>query len=126
MAIVQLKDVKVYATFAKGFRVVEESKGRDGKDYSTRWTVWCDTLGVREGDVVSLSGFLSAKVNDWTDKDQVERHAVELALNSPRLANREGASAPDSEPWADTTPTGSTSQSDVWNQPRVDDLDTPF
>ncbi len=126
MAIVQLKDVKVYATFAKGFRVVEESKGRDGKDYSTRWTVWSDTLGVREGDIVSLSGFLSAKVNEWTDKDQVQRHAVELALNSPRLANREGADSADPEPWADTTPVGSTSQSDVWNQPRVDDLDTPF
>ena len=109
MAIVQLKDVKVYATFSKGFRVVEASKGRDGKDYSTRWTVWSDTLGVREGDVVSLSGFLSAKVNDWTDKDNVIRHSVELSINSPRRTDKDAGqaaleSAPADEPWATSAP----------------------
>lgn len=36
MALVNLKDVTVFTTFSKGFRVVEESKSRDGKDYSTR------------------------------------------------------------------------------------------
>ena len=102
MAIVQLKDVKVYATFSKGFRVVEESKGRDGKDYSTRWTIWSDTLGVREGDVVSLSGFLSAKVNDWTDKDNVIRHSVELSINSPRLSG--DAPAQEAPVYTESTP----------------------
>lgn len=129
MAIVQLKDVKVYATFSKGFRVVEESKSRDGKDYSTRWTVWGETIGVTEGDVVSLSGFLSAKVSEWTDKEGAVRHSVELALNSPRLADREATSVPASEPWAAAAPGGSTPQTgadDVWNSPGSFSDETPF
>ena len=116
MAIVNLKNVKVYATFSKGFRVIEESKGKDGKDYSQRWTVWSDGLGVAEGDIVSLSGFLSAKVNEWTDKDQQVRHSVELSLNSPRL------STDDSAPAADP------GESDAWHtaQIPVDESQVPF
>jgi hypothetical protein len=91
MALVNLKDVKVYNVFSKGFRVVEESKGRDGTDYSTRWTVWLADADVRQDDIVSVSGFLSAKVNEWTDKDQNVRHSVELSLNSPRISTGEGS-----------------------------------
>lgn len=94
MALVQLKDVTVYAVFSKGFRVVEESKGREGKDYSTRWTVWADASGIRGGDVVSLSGFLSARVNDWTDKDGSARHSVELSVNSPRIQGQDAGGSP--------------------------------
>ena len=107
MALVNLKDVKVYSTFPNGFRVVEESKGRDGKDYSTRWTIWLEGTNLHDGDVVSLSGFLSAKVNEWNDKDQNIRHSVELALNSPRIRGADTTSAPsaanqpqDEEPWS--------------------------
>ena len=82
MALVNLKNVKVYATFSKGFRVIEESKGRDGKEYSTRWTVWLDSATVNVDDVISVSGFLSAKVNDWTDKEGQQRHSVELATQA--------------------------------------------
>lgn len=87
MAIVNLKDVTVYAVFSKGFRVIEEST-KDGKTYTQRFTVWSEGIGVAEGDVVSLSGFLSAKVSEWT-KDGETRHSVELSLNSPRLTTTE-------------------------------------
>lgn len=121
MAIVQLKNVKVYATFSKGFRVIEESKGRDGKDYSTRWTVWSDTLGVAEGDVVSLSGFLSAKVNEWS-KDGETRHSVELSLNSPRLAGNTPETASQGEQWATTPPTDASPSQGDWGT----DAESPF
>jgi single-stranded DNA-binding protein len=117
MALVNLKDVTVFTTFSKGFRVVEESKSRDGKDYSTRWTVWSDTLGVTEGDIVSVSGFLGAKVNDWTDKDGQTRHSVELSLNSPRLTESKAAPVQSEEPWNASAPAA-----DVW----ADDESTPF
>lgn len=113
MAIVQLKDVKVSNVFSKGFRVVEESSGRDGKTYSTRFTVWSDGLGVREGDVVSLSGFLGAKVSEWTDRDQQVRHSVELSINSPRLSD------------APAQPAVASSAGDDWAQPTPDE-DLPF
>ena len=105
MALVNLKNVKVYATFSKGFRVVEESTGKNGEMYKQRWTVWADAQAsgkIREGDVVSLSGFLGARVNDWKDKDGNEKHSVELSVNSPRIEG--GSPAVESAP-------------DVWSQP---------
>ena len=105
MAIVQLKDVTVYATFSKGFRVTETSKSKDGREFTQRWTIWSDDLRMHEGDVVSLSGFLSAKVNDWTDKEGQLRHSVELAINFPRMAGDEKSpAAAQAEPWAASTP----------------------
>ncbi len=128
MAIVNLKDVKVYATFSKGFRVIEESTGKDGKTYTQRWTVWSDGLGVAEGDIVSLSGFLAAKVNEWTDKDQQVRHSVELSLNSPRLASGDDSSAPESQnapepdPWIAEPSTGDWQTAAI----PVDESSVPF
>ena len=103
MALVNLSNVKVYATFSKGFRVAEVSTSKDGREFTQRWTIWSETLGVAEGDIVSLTGFLSAKVNDWKDKDGEQRHSVELSLNSPRLATAEQSPAPADEPWATAT-----------------------
>lgn len=102
MSIVNLKNVKVYATFSKGFRVVEESKGKNGDTYKTRWTVWADAMEsgpIREGDVINVSGFLSAKVNEWTDKEGQVRHSVELSLNSPRINRDETAQQPPADTW---------------------------
>ena len=108
MAITHLKDVTVTGTFSKGFRVTESSKSKDGREFTQRWTIWDESLGVREGDVVSLSGLLSAKVNDWTDKDGQLRHSVELGINYPRMAADNATPAPaqaQSEPqWAASTP----------------------
>ena len=112
MALVNLKNVKVYATFSKGFRVVEESTSKNGETYKQRWTVWAtaeESGKIREGDVVSLSGFVSARVNDWTDKDGNEKHSVELSVNSPRIEG--GSPAVESAP-------------DVWNQPNSEE--SPF
>lgn len=100
MALVNLKNVKVYATFSKGFRVVEEST-RNGETHKTRWTVWADAMEsgpIREGDVVNVSGFLSAKVNEWT-KDGETKHSVELSLNSPRINRDETAQQPPADTW---------------------------
>lgn len=116
MSIVNLKNVKVYATFSKGFRVVEESTGKDGQTYKQRWTVWADAMEsgkIREGDIVSVSGFLGAKVNDWEDKDHVQRHSVELSINSPRIE-------------AATETPAVESAADVWNAPAANDMETPF
>ena len=116
MAIVQLKDVTVYATFSKGFRVTETSKSKDGREFTQRWTIWSDDLRMSEGDVVSLSGFMSAKVNDWTDKEGQLRHSVELSLNFPRMAT-DAEQRPAAEQWAASTPAA-----EPWNA----DASVPF
>lgn len=114
MAIVNLRDVRVYKAFSKGFRVVEESTGRDGKTYSQRWTVWSEGIGVAEGDVISLSGFLSARVNEWTDNEQQLRHTVELSLNSPKLVTDTPTGAEPAREATITAQADSDTSTDVW------------
>lgn len=122
MALVNLKDVKVVSVFSKGIRVVEESKGRDGKDYSQRWTIWSTDLGAAEGDIISVSGFLAAKVNEW-EKEGEKRHSVDLSLNSPRLSGDSSTAGHQSPSAAVSEPTGG----DVWNTPTGGYNDeTPF
>ena len=120
MSIVHLKDVTVTGIFSKGFRVTETSKSKDGREFTQRWTVWSDDLLVHHGDVVSLSGFMSAKVSDWTDKEGQLRHSVELSLNFPRMAT-DGSTPTQEEPaeqWAASTPAAA----DTWNV----DASVPF
>lgn len=132
MAIVNLSKVKVVGLFSRGFRVVEESTGKDGKTYTQRFTVWSDGIGVAEGDVISLSGFLSAKVSEWTDKDQQVRHSVELSLNSPRLSTGDDSSAPEPQNAPEPAPWESEPSAGDWQTATipVDDFDpsqsTPF
>jgi single-strand DNA-binding protein len=124
MSIVHLKDVTVTGIFSKGFRVTESSKSKDGREFTQRWTVWSDDLRMSEGDVVSLSGVMSAKVNDWTDKEGQLRHSVELAINFPRMAGDEKSPAPaQAESWVASPPADA---GDTWNTPGSYNDETPF
>jgi hypothetical protein len=101
MAIVQLKDVVVERVNSRGFGVkVAEKYEVKGKPRKTTYTVWFeDAHGLQVGDVVSLSGFLGAKVGDpWTGDDGQERRSVELSVNKPRMDGHPAAAATDS--WA--------------------------
>lgn len=118
MAIIQLKDVTVTRLNGKGsgLKVTEQSESK-GKTFKTQYTVWFnEPSGLQVGDVVSLSGFLGAKVGEpWKGDDGVERRSVELSVNSPRLAGDTPAPAP---PQAADQP---------WNAgPAVDNSDLPF
>jgi len=132
MAIVKLKEVTVTRLNNTGNGIqVTEANESGGKTYKTRFTVWFDSAsGLREGDIVSLSGFLGAKVGDpWTGDDGQERRSVEYSINKPRIdageTNRGTASAPAGEPWANTpaaNPTASQGESNGFTF----DSPTPF
>jgi hypothetical protein len=85
MAIIKIQDASVTRVNSKGFGVqVKEADRGDFK--GARYTVWFKEFhGLSEGDTVSLSGFLGAKVSEWTDKEGAVRHTVELSVNSPKL-----------------------------------------
>jgi hypothetical protein len=93
MAIIQLKDVAVTRINGTGNGlVVTESKTVGDREYVTKFTIWFDQPhGLVVGDVVSLSGVLSAKVGEpWRGRDGNERRSVEFAVNMPRIAPKNG------------------------------------
>jgi hypothetical protein len=111
MAIVKLKEVTVTRLNNTGNGVkVTESNESNGKTYKMQFTCWFDSpSGLAEGDIVSLSGFLSAKVGDpWQGSDGQERRSVEYSINKPRIDTAEGTSgttgATTAEPWATSAP----------------------
>jgi hypothetical protein len=142
MAILNLKDVTVARlnNSGNGFSVLEQNESK-GKTYKTYFSIWAtEPHGLSIGDVISLSGFLSAKVGDpWTGNDGQERRSVELGINSPRMdkeSTTSGHTSPSNaitEPWATDTssnlPTPQTGAqghigSEPWNLP--DDASVPF
>lgn len=104
MAIVTLRDVQVVRVNRSGYgvQVKEQDRESGGKTFKgDRFTVWFkEPHGLTEGDTVSLSGFLSAKVSEWQDRDENTRHSVELSLNSPKVEGWPRKSEP-ADTWSD-------------------------
>jgi hypothetical protein len=89
MAEITIKGATVTRVNRSGFgvQVKEADRESSGTTYpGQKFTVWFKAEhGLSEGDTVSLSGLLGAKVSDWTDREGNERHTVELSVNSPRV-----------------------------------------
>lgn len=88
MAIVKLQNVEVTRVNSSGHGVqVAEKFQVQGKERQTRYTVWFEEPhGLAVGNVISVSGFLGAKVGDpWTGQDGQERRSVEFSVNKPRI-----------------------------------------
>ena len=74
--------------FGVGLVVAETYKGKDGEDRSTRYTAWFDQdPGSNVGDTVTVSGFVSAKVDTWTGSDGQERTTAKISLNKAKLGH---------------------------------------
>lgn len=94
MAIVKLQNVEVTRVNSSGHGVqVAEKFQVQGKERQTRYTVWFEEPhGLAVGNVISVSGFLGAKVGEpWVGQDGQERRSVELSVNKPRIEASEGA-----------------------------------
>ncbi len=103
MALVSLKQVEVVKVFGTGYGVqVAEKFTSKGAEREKRFTVWFDEAhGLREGDKIDVSGFLSVTVEPWEDRDGKTRHSAKVSLNKPRLdRNEDAASTAQPEPWA--------------------------
>lgn len=90
MALINIKDATVTRVNRNGFgvQVKEADRTVNGKTFKgDRYTVWFTSPhGLSEGDTVSVSGFLAAKVGEpWSDREGNERRSVELSVNSPRV-----------------------------------------
>lgn len=109
MALVNIKDATVTRVNRSGYgvQVKEADRQVSGKSvYGDRYTIWFkEYSGLSEGDTVSVSGFLGAKVSEWTDKEGNLRHTVELSVNSPRVEGfpAKGAPVVEAQGWAEVT-----------------------
>lgn len=90
MATVTVENAEVIKINSVGFGVkVLEKQTRDGQEFTQRFTLWFkEPSGLKEGDRVTVTGFLGAKVSEpWNDKvTNEERRSVELNINAPRLS----------------------------------------
>jgi hypothetical protein len=69
-----------------GVGVYETFKRRDDTEGRTRYTLWMkgDHPGVEQGQRVSASGFLSAKVREYEHNGET-RQTVDLSVNGARF-----------------------------------------
>jgi len=95
MARVSIKNAKVERLIpGYGFVAVTSFKKRSGEEGREWFTIWT-TDPVQEGQVFDVSGLLSVKIEEWTDKisgEPMSRAAVHV--NNPILKTPEDAPEP--------------------------------
>jgi len=105
MAKVELEKVSVVSVHTRGHGVTVKEADRTQGDRTfkgDRWALWFkEPTGLSLGDVISVTGFLGAKVGDpWKGDDGTERISVELSINSPKLDGFPAKGEPEPE-WTD-------------------------
>lgn len=102
---------RVFATKSGwGVGVYETYTPQGGQERKTRYTLWFkgDRPAIEDGQRVSASGFLSARVRSY-EADGETRHTVDLSVNGARLI-----AAPEDQPPA---PEQVDVFEQVWQQP---------
>lgn len=85
MAKIEIQNAEVFKIIeGYGFRAVENFKLRNGEDAKRYYTVWTDQK-VTEGDVVSIQGDLSVKVEEYTDKNNQPKTSAAVHVNNARI-----------------------------------------
>jgi hypothetical protein len=85
MATVTIEDAKVFKIIeGYGFRAVEEFKLRNGEDAKRYFTIWTDQR-VEEGQVFTISGDLSVKIEEYTNRDNEPKTSAAVHVNNAKL-----------------------------------------
>lgn len=81
MATITIENAKVARLIpGYGFKAVEEFKLRSGET-GTRWyTVWCKD-DVAEGDILTIEGNLSVKLDEYTSKEGEAKQSIAVNVN---------------------------------------------
>lgn len=82
MAKVTIENAKVFKLIpGYGFKAVEEFTLRSGESAKRFYTVWTKETAV-EGDIVSIEGDLSVKVEEYTGKDNLPKTSAAVHVNN--------------------------------------------
>lgn len=85
MAKVTIENAEVFKIIdGYGFRAVEKFTLRSGDEGKRYYTVWTDQT-VNEGDVVSISGDLTVKVEEFTGRDNQPKTTAAVHVNNARV-----------------------------------------
>jgi hypothetical protein len=85
MATIEIENAKVVRIIeGYGFEVVE-SRLVKGEEYKSYYTVWNKDVKVQVGDVVTVQGIYSAKIDTYTGKDNVPRNKVSVSVNNAEV-----------------------------------------
>ena len=85
MAKIQIETAEVFKIIeGYGFRAVENFKLLNGEDAKRYYTIWTYQK-VQEGDVVSIEGDLSVKVEEYTGKDNQPKTSAAVHVNNARI-----------------------------------------
>ena len=79
---------KVFGASGQGLDLLETYKGQTGEDYTRTWTVWFAVAHNIEVDSdVTVTGQLSAKIEDFEDKTGKPGRKVKLDVNNAVVAD---------------------------------------
>jgi len=85
MAKIEIENAEVFKIIeGYGFRAVEKLKLRNGEEAKRYYTVWTDQK-VAEGDQVTISGDLTVKVEEYTDKNNQPKTSAAVHVNNARI-----------------------------------------
>lgn len=86
MATIEIENAKVTRIIeGYGFEVSEEIKLRSGDKINAYYTVWNKEAQVAIGDIVTVQGLYSAKVDEYTGKDNTPRTKVSVSVNNAEV-----------------------------------------
>jgi hypothetical protein len=85
MATINIENGKVSRIIeGYGFEVTETRLVK-GEEYKSYYTVWNKDAKVEIGDIVTVEGDYSAKVDSYTDKTNTPRTKVSVSVNNAEV-----------------------------------------
>ena len=79
---------EVFGASSQGLSLVESYKSATGEDYTRTWTVWFAMAHNISVDAdLTVTGQLSAKIEDFEDKTGKPSRKVKLAVNNAVVAS---------------------------------------
>ena len=85
MATINIENGKVSRIIeGYGFELTE-SRLVKGEEYKSYYTVWNKDVKVQVGDIVTVEGDYSAKVDSYTDKTNTPRTKVSVSVNNAEV-----------------------------------------
>jgi hypothetical protein len=85
MAMINIENGKVSRIIeGYGFEVTE-IRFVKGEEYKSYYTVWNREVKVEIGDIVTVEGIYSAKIDSYTDKTNTPRTKISVSVNNAEV-----------------------------------------